>query len=229
MITENDIIQIVLTKQEVLECIGKAINEKYLDNLRDRSPNVQFDCKLRGSVGELAMRKWLTSNGISIQATNIMRDGYNIDIDFLIAGKNLELKTSLIPDRDRTLRNVINKRDIKIIRRSDQSIEQLKGDVHLQIYFKQRTKAKDDWLNKQKINLKSKDLEYLYSAFRADAYLNTTYFVAWIDKETLVKKINSIKEDRLRYWSFNGSLRQFWKCSLKDDCKPPLGVIDFLK
>lgn len=227
MVTESDIIQIVLTKKEVQECIKKAIDVKFLDNLRNRDPRVNFDCKLRGYVGELAMSKWLASHGVSIQGTNMRSVEDSIDIDFLVAGKNLELKTSLIPDIDQTIRNTVNKRDIKLIRRGAQNIEQLKGDVHLQIYFVQRRKKKDDWLKKQNIDLNNEDPDYLYRAFRGDAYLNRTFFVAWIDKATLVKNINSMPE-RDRCWSFKNSLRQFWRCPIKDS-RPPRDLIDYLK
>ncbi len=227
MVTQQDVIKISLSKEEILSCIQRTIGVEFLDNLRNRHPNIQFDCKLRGYVGEYAIKKWFLENGITIEATDYLEDGDNIDIDFLVVGKNIELKTSLIPDSDNDLNTVIANRDIKLIRRGYQTIEELRGDIHMQIYYKQHTKAKDTWLKSQHINLSSLDLDYLYRSFRADAYLNTTFFVAWIDKPTLIKMINSMPFSQ-RCWSFRGSKRQFWRCPLKDS-KRPVDLINYLK
>lgn len=227
MVTKEDIICIKLSKEEILRCIQRTIEIDFIDNLRVRHPNIQFDCKLRGYVGEYAIKKWFVENDINIESSNIIEDGDNIDIDFFIVGKNVELKTSLIPDIDGDIPTVLKNRDIKLIRRGYQTIEELKGDIHMQVYYKQKTKAKDNWLKQQQINLKNKDLDYLYNAFRADAYLNTTFFVAWIDKPSLVKYINSLPVG-LRCWTFRGAQRQFWRCPLKDS-KKPIDLISYLK
>ena len=226
MISANDIIQINLTKQEIIECLQKAVNHKFIDNLRNRHPNVQFDCKLRGYVGEYAIRKWFNTNGITIEATDYLKDGDNIDIDFLVKGRIIELKTSLMPDNDKSFADVINNRDIKLIKRGQQSINELKGDIHMQIYFNQKTKAKDNWLKMQDINL-TNDTEYLYTKFRADAYLNTTMLVAWIDKGTLINYIDTLPEGK-QHWTFAGSQREFWKCPLSK-CRQPIEIIQYLK
>ena len=138
MVSIGDVINLSLTKDEILECLCKTQKMNFLDNLRKRHPNVQFDCKLRGYIGEIAIKKWFSSNGIEIEATDYLPDGDSIDIDFIIAHTNIELKTSLIPDRDGDLEGVLDNRDIKLIRRNGQSIEELKGDVHMQIYYQQK-------------------------------------------------------------------------------------------
>ena len=227
MVSINDVVNIKLSKEEILSCIAKTQQHTFLNNLRERHPNIQFDCKLRGYVGELALKKWFSENNIEIEATDYLEDGENIDIDFVITGQNIELKTSLIPDVDGNIENVIDNRDIKIIRRCNDSIEDLKGDVHMQVYYQQRRKAKDNWLTAQKVDLDSLDLDYLYRAFRADAYLNTTYFVAWIDKPTLIEQIKRLPYDK-RCWTFPGSLREFWVCPLKYS-KAPTELVDYLE
>lgn len=227
MVSIGDVINLSLTKDEILECLCKTQKMNFLDNLRKRHPNVQFDCKLRGYIGEIAIKKWFSSNGIEIEATDYLPDGDSIDIDFIIAHTNIELKTSLIPDRDGDLEGVLDNRDIKLIRRNGQSIEELKGDVHMQIYYQQKTKQKDEWLSMQDIDLKSPNIEYLYKALRADAYLKTTFFVAWIDKQTIIKFIHSLPLAQ-RCWSFPGSMRQFWRCPLKESRKPN-EIIDYFK
>lgn len=227
MVTTQDFINVKLTKDEVLSCLKKAKENTFLDNLRYRHPNVQFDCKVRGYVGELAIKKWFESNSIEIEATDYLADGDSIDIDFKVKGLNLEIKTSLIPDVDGTLENVLAKRDIKLICRNGQSIEQLRGDIHVQIFFQQKTKQKDAWLKQQVVDIKHDSLETLYNSFRADAYTNTTFIVAWIDKETLVSRINAMPISQ-QQWSFPGSSRYFWKCSLKS-AKKPIELITLLK
>lgn len=227
MVTTQDFINLKLTKDEVLSCLKKAKENTFLDNLRYRHPNVQFDCKVRGYVGELAIKKWFESNSIEIEATDYLADGDSIDIDFKVKGLNLEIKTSLIPDVDGTLENVLAKRDIKLICRNGQTIEQLRGDIHVQIYYQQKTKMKDSWLKQQVVDIKHDSLETLYKSFRADAYLNTTFIVAWIDKETLVSRINAMPVNQ-RQWSFKGSSRYFWRCNLKS-AKKPIELISLLK
>lgn len=219
MVSAEDIINLQLSKEEIIECIRKTQSVVFLDNLRKRHPNVQFDCKLRGYIGELAIKKWFLSNGIEIEATDYLPDGDSIDIDFIVAGSNIELKTSLIPDVDINIEGVLNKRDIKLIRRNGQSVEELKGDIHMQIYYQQKTKAKDKWLSEQEVDLYSSDMDYLYTSLKAYAYLSTTFFVAWIDKNTIVKRINSLPVHK-RCWSFPNSLREFWVCPLKSSNKP---------
>ncbi|MBQ1697938.1 MAG: hypothetical protein II075_08640, partial [Bacteroidales bacterium] len=140
---------------------------------------------------------------------------------------NLELKTSLKPDKDVNIQGVINARDIKLIRRCGESVSELRGDVHLQIYFDQKRKAKDQWLKAQDIDLTSKNINYLYDSFLAKAYLEKTYLVAWIDKPTLISKITQLPEYQ-RCWSFPGSQRQFWKCPLAKS-RPPIELIQYLK
>lgn len=226
MVSIRDVVNIKLTKEEILSCIAKTQQHTFLNNLRERHPNIKFDCKLRGYVGELALKKWFSENDIEIEATDYLEDGENIDIDFVITGQNIELKTSLIPDVDGNIENVIANRDIKIIRRGSDSIEDLKGDVHMQVYYQQRRKAKDNWLTEQKVDLNSRDLDYLYRAFRADAYLNTTYFVAWIDKPTLIEQVKKLPYNK-RCWTFPGSLREFWVCPLKYS-KAPNELVNYL-
>ena len=199
--------------------MNKTRENSFLDNLRDRHPNVRFDCTLRGYIGELAMKKWLVENGINPDKTDYLADGDNIDVDFLVKGKNVELKTSLIPDVDETLERVLSKRDIKLIRRGCDSVEQLRGNIHVQIYFNLKTKERDCWLKSKQVNINNADDEFLYDAFGASVYKDNIYFVAWIDKNTLIKRIYSLPIEK-RYWSFRNSQRQFWLCKLLYSHKP---------
>lgn len=59
MVTVHDFINIKLSKEEVLSCMQKAREQSFLNNLRYRHPNVQFDCKVRGYVGELSLKNGL--------------------------------------------------------------------------------------------------------------------------------------------------------------------------
>ena len=66
----QDILKLTLTKEEIIEAITKAKKQNYIDNLRDRHVNVQFDSKLRGYIGEIALKKWFIENNIKIYTTN---------------------------------------------------------------------------------------------------------------------------------------------------------------
>ena len=213
-VTINDSINFILTENEIKTQIQKTIDNPAIigmDNLRVRNPNVKFDCLLRGYVGEYAILKWFNDNGINITVTNFTNDGDNVDVDFYYQEKNIELKTSLVPDRDRTVAKAIEIEDIKLIKRQETRIEDLRGDIHLQIYFDKMRRVKDTWLQAQIIDLTSRDLDYLYNAFNASDYCNDTFFVAWIDKPTLIQQINLLPNNILaRTWSFPQSMRRFW-------------------
>ena len=92
----------------------------------------------------------------------------------------------MTPDVDANLEQAFAKRDIKLIVCGNTKIENLRGDVHLQIMFDQRRKAKDDWLKAQEINLKSTDIDYLHAKIGTRKYKDTIYFAAWIDKQSLI-------------------------------------------
>ncbi len=220
----HDILKLDLTMDDIIAAIARAKEHNFIDNLRDRHNNVQFDSKLRGYIGEIALKKWFFENDIEMITTNYFEEDTGMDIDFEYKGLDLELKTSLIPDADKTLQNVFNRRDIKIIRRT-RKIEELKSDIHIQIYYDQWTNKKDQWLQEQDIDLNSDDLEYLYEAFLAKAYITKTYLVCWIDKATLIERIKKLKGYEK---SWRHARRRFWRCNLKD-CKPPISLIKHLK
>ena len=219
----KEIVKLDLIKNDVIAAIAKAKDQNFIDNLRDRHINVQFDSKLRGYIGEIALKKWFLENDIKITTTNYFEEDIGIDVDFEYKGLDLELKTSLIPDADKTLENVFNKRDIKLIRRT-RKIEDLKSDIHIQIFFEQRTNKKDEWLQEQEIDINSNDFEYLYNAFFAKTYITKTYLFGWIDKDTLAERINKLKGYEK---SWRHARRRFWVCKLKE-CNPPKSLIKYL-
>ncbi len=212
----KEIKNIAITEQEIKIAIYKSQSSYFIDNLRTRHPNVSFDSKIRGFIGEIALKKWFKSNGIIINGDglNHMVDD-NVDIDVLYKGLNIEMKTSLIPDSDKTIKKVFENRDIKLIRR-EKTIEELRGDIHIQLYFGHLRKKKDDWLSLQNVDLKSSNLDYIYDGLLCRSYLDKTYLFGWIDKDTLCKRINSISQYNKRVWSFPNSKKSFWRCPLKD-------------
>jgi hypothetical protein len=221
LITKQDIICLPLADEEIKWGMQKAKEQFSIaqrDNLRTRHVNIQYDCILRGYIGEFAMRKWLEENDIFLTATNFKNDDDTIDIDFLYKEKNIELKTSLIPDGDVTLEKTISLRDIKLIKREDK-IEDLRGDIHLQIYFNQKRKAKDDWLQEQEINIEEENIDVLFEKLLCRCYRNTIYFVGWIDKVSLIEKINSLPPI-MQTWTFANAKRDFWNCKIAESRKP---------
>jgi hypothetical protein len=229
MVTGDDKIKIVLTEAEVRQAIQKTIQNPGIfqrDNLRNRHPNIQFDCMLRGYIGEMGIQKWLLHYGITLDSTNLRPEGESIDIDFLYKSKHIELKTSQIPDRDGDMDTAIGREDIKLIKR-EATIEDLRGDIHLQIFFNQLSKQTDTWLETQDIDLNSQDIDYLYKVFEAKVLLGGTYLVSWIDKPSLISNINTLPDSK-RTWTFPNSLRQFWKCRIRDNRKP-IELIGYLK
>ena len=220
----NQIVKLEVTKDDIMQAIKKVQSQLLLDNLRERHPNVSFDSKLRGAIGEIAIEKWFSTNDIIIESKNTIDMALNIDIDFQYKRLDIELKTSLLPDADGDLETAFNKRDIKLIKRGN-TIEDLKSDIHIQIFYEHRTKMKDDWLVSKNIDLTSGDMNYLYNSLLGKAYLDKTFLFCWIDKPRLVKRVNALPAES-RTWSF--AKRDFWVCPLKA-CFPPQELITYLK
>jgi hypothetical protein len=221
LITIQDIICLPLEDEEIKWVMQKAKDQFAIakrDNLRNRHINIQYDCILRGYIGEYAIRKWLEENEVILTDTNFKNDDDNIDIDFLYNGKNIELKTSLVPDVDITIEKSISLRDIKLIKREN-NIDDLRGDIHLQIYFNQKRKAKDDWLQAQVINIEDESIDVLFEKLLCRCYRKTVFFVGWIDKVSLAKKIKNLPSNK-QTWTFANSKRDFWNCKISDSKKP---------
>jgi hypothetical protein len=221
LITQQDIICLPLEDVEIKWVMQKAKEQFAIakrDNLRHRHVNIQYDCILRGYIGEYALRKWLEENDIILTDTNFKHDGDNIDIDFLYKEKNIELKTSLVPDGDITIKKSISLRDIKLIKR-EAKIEDLRGDIHVQIYFSQRRKAKDDWLQLQEINIEEESIDVLFEKLLCRCYRNSIYLVGWIDKISLIEKINALPPIK-QTWTFVNAKRDFWNCKISESRKP---------
>lgn len=223
-----NLVNIPLQKNEVMSALEQALENNFLDNLRNRHPNVQLDSKLRGYVGELAFSKWMTQHGISFESSNQVEEESGMDIDFQFHGNNkilqIELKTSLIPDADETLEEVLRKRDIKLIRRGEQAIEDLKGDIHVQFFFTQLRIRKDEWLKKQAIKV-NEPLEVIYQKLAAYRYETDTYFARWIAKEELIQQIKQ-KPRHLQQWKYGQ--RTFWCCNLLKEAREPGKLVNYL-
>ncbi|MBR9832489.1 hypothetical protein GYB57_10100 [bacterium] len=222
--------KIAVEEQQIHEAIAQAQQQLFIDNLRNRSLNVALDSKIRGYIGEIAVRTWFASHDIQFSSTNKLNRKSNMDVDFIYQGKSqsveIELKTSLVPDQDRTIESAICQRDIKLIRRGEESIEDLKSDVHIQLFFNQRRAAKDLWLQQQPSIKSTNSVQEIYDRLACFRYLNDTFLIGWIDKPTLIQQINQ-KPNFLKKWSYGQ--RQFWTCSLAKEAKPIDAIIPFLK
>ena len=79
----RSIVHIPLTKVEILPALEKALQQHFIDNLRNRHPNAALNSKLRGSVAELAFKKWAKSHKIEFKQSNIKDYSSGMDIDFV--------------------------------------------------------------------------------------------------------------------------------------------------
>ena len=239
MIAVDDIVKLDVDEKIIKESIEKAIKNNFIDNLRRRHPNVQMDCKIRGYIGEIAIKKFFKKYDIFFDKTDYLTDEMgDIDIDLLYKNKySLEIKTSLVPDNfannkshplDR-IKVCTENFDIKLIKRADK-IEDFKGDIHIQIYYADLRKSKDRYLSNLDIDVGNIDLnnmniiDIIYEKFRAYSYIERSYFVGWIDRATL---INNIEKKKNKTWKFG--YREFWECKLKSEAKKPKDIIDYLK
>lgn len=95
---------------------------------------------------------------------------------------------------------------------------------------------RDNFLKDLKINLNIENktiedsfnslIDEIYNKTYAYLYMDNTFFVGWIDKETLIQQINT-KYSKNPTWSYGK--REFWKCNIEQDAKRPLELIDYLK
>ncbi len=224
-------IQMALEKLDVLNAIKKALQHDFIDNLRFRHPVVAFDSKLRGYIGEMAFEKWLEKEAIPFHQKNEQQSDSGMDIDFIFRNHthhdfHLELKTSLLPDKDGDLEQAMLNRDIKLIRRGNKSIEELEGDIHVQLLFNQLRLRKDDWLKKKSNAILQSDIGTIYQELAGYRYLEDTFMVGWIDKQELIAQIQE-KKAHMRLWKYGK--RQFWTCNIKSEANSPQDLKNYLK
>ncbi len=223
-------VQIAVSEAQILKAIELSKQQLFIDNLRNRAINVAFDSKVRGYVGEIALKEWFNQNGIDFSLTNHFDRKSSMDVDFLYQGNKqmyeIELKTSLVPDQDRTIEEAICQRDLKLIKRGNQPIAALKSDIHIQLMYNQRRAAKDLWLEQQAEITKKTTLEEIYDQLACYRYLTDAYLIGWIDKPTLIQQIEQ-KPTKRQTWKYGQ--REFWTCSLKSEIKPMQSLITFLK
>jgi hypothetical protein len=231
-VTYQDVLALPISEHDILQAIEKAQQCRFVNNLRQRHANIEFDCKIRGFIGETALKNWLATKHIYFQHTNYLADESGIDVDFSYpygeSTLNLELKTSLIPDEWRNLPTCIDRGDIKLIRRGKQTIEQLRGDIHLQIYFRQRRKAKDRWLSSQRVDIYNWKPATLYNFLLGRAYLDNIFLVGWVDKPALIENLTNLPIAQST-WQFSGSGRKFWKCNIARQAYKPLQLVTYLQ
>lgn len=227
MIRLNDFIKLPLNRTDVMSALSQALNKENvgINNLRYRPRMVIMDCKVRGYIGELALRHWFSKYQITFDKVDFFDDDSNMDIDLVYSGTrdyNLEVKTSLVPDFYRDLTGVIQKADIKIIKRTN-DIESVSGDIHIQIYFDFLRKIRDSELKALDQNLAEPN--DIFSAMKLEEYIDNTYFVAWIDKPSLISYINT---QYRKTWSFVNSKRDFWRCPIGNIAKKPIDIIEYI-
>lgn len=113
-----------------------------------------------------------------------------------------------------------------MIKRED-DINSLRGDIHLQVFFDQRRKAKDEWLASRMIDVEEAGIDELFDKMLARCYRSSIYVVGWIDKPTLIAEIEKLNLTD-RTWSFKDSQRLFWNFKITA-CKKPTSLPAFLK
>ena len=129
--TKKDIIKLSITETTILNATEKARQQiVFHDNLRKREPIIQLDSKIRGYIGEVGLKAWFASHNIHFTKANTMKTDVNMDIDFVYQKNDntlhLEVKTSLVADKDKNWDDIFRNRDIKLIRRRNQKIEEVR-------------------------------------------------------------------------------------------------------
>lgn len=225
----NDIIKLNIEKGDVIEAIEKAKRHQFLDNLRRRSPIVAFDSKVRGYLGEIAIKKWLIDHGVTdFRTRGLDEHSCDVDLDIILNNTDIscEIKTSKIPDSIGTLEKVVNSCDIKIIKRNDFIMAD--RDVYIQIYYNLLTKVHDKVLiyrySETGVGADS-NAELIYETYSYWRYLDNTFFVAWDHKSNIEDRLLSLPEDKRTY---SISMRTFYSCPIRCSCEPDQ-IIEYIK
>ncbi len=209
----SEIVKINLSHDELIEAIQHARREHFIDNLRNRSEFVAFDSKVRGYIGEIFLRNLFKASNIKIARIDYEEDGVETDIDFEVVNcRNrsfkVECKTSLVPDTYGSIQSSINKCDIKIIRR-EKHFTRIPIDIHVQIYFDELRKERDESLSSIKRHVADYSDDEILKLLRLTTL--DGYFVAWMDRDSLNDYLDSLPMyDRI--WKFG--FRTFWRCPL---------------
>jgi len=243
LINISDVIILDIQKEDIykgIEIVKKEFEDEkiLIDNLRDRNKFVSFDCRIRGYLGELGIKRILDRNNISYTIDSSPKK-YKSDIDLTIHGLDKkymsEIKTSSMPDGwasngvDVFIRDCINKGDIKIFKwENDEEFKSINREIYIQIYFREKTKERDKFtiqLSNDFPDLLSRSIAEIYERFQFQNLIENTFFVAWVDKKSLINRLEQ-EEKENRYYS-TGDKRQFWKCKIIDS-KSPSKFIEYL-
>jgi len=221
------LIKLDITKEDITSALKKAKTQSFLDNLRERNQFVKLDSKIRGYLGEICIKRWFNENEIEFQDTKFEDVDGNIDIDLLFKNSFseeiiIEIKTSLIPDNWKNIEKTMQRADIKIIKRTEKSVENVHADFHVQIYFNFLRKERDSFLKTISGNINNYNDEDLIKIMNLNNY--EQLFVSWVDKKSLIKYINSVED---KTWSFG--FRNFWKCPINEIGNEPFDIIKALK
>lgn len=247
MITLDKVIIMDISKDDILNAVERARQLSFQDNLRNRKPTVQFDCKVRGFLGEIGITKWLNSFGVKCWPEE--KDGisamdiYRSDIDLNIRGMQKdylsEIKTSAKPDSWTTVdistdkvfisKCIING-DIKIIAHKNADYHtDIDRDIYIQVYFGVKTAEHDNMLNERYsenrdfLLMNNNDICHFLGLYD---YIENIYFVGWKDKKSIIEELDNMKPYERSYDI--GAMRSFWKCSLKT-ARPPISLINYLR
>jgi len=225
MATKDDLLQLNITDDMLIEAVTHSLQMSFIDNLRNRSPFVQFDSKIRGYLGEIAIGNLLMAHGITIKSVDKNEEELGEDIDMTVANEfsdniRLEIKTSLIPDLWKTLDTVYENADIKIIKR-EADYRDIKADLHIQIYFNMWRKARDIEMNSIDGSPQNYTIQQLIDIMKLKRLKEV--FAAWIDKQTLIYNL-----DKKKYKTWRYGYRTFWDCPLSE-AKKPNQIFDFIK
>ena len=202
MVTVNDFLKVNICYEDLEQALVLSLEKSFMDNLRRRNPFVQLDSKVRGYLGEFAIRKIIERSGnLSILKTDFVSSDSFEDKDIVIKNNYsddiiLEIKTSLLPDVWRSLDALLQYADIKIIKR-EYSYRDIRADFHIQIYFHFFRKERDTYLSSIPGTPDDYSIDELIQIMKLNEL--TESFVAWIDKPTLISNL-----DRSKYktWHF---------------------------
>lgn len=153
---------------EIQQAEEKAKQNSFVNNLRDRTALIGFDCKVRGYLAEIYVQRLLKNNFIEYE-TNVMGNRDFEDHDIVISENKsiISIKSSLIPDR-----YDLNKCDLKVYKNTENIDNDINWDIGVQIYFDQKKTTWEKNVENERVNYQQLAIKNFYWILRSDALKN---------------------------------------------------------
>lgn len=228
MMTIEDVYQLPVNNliiDKTMRNVVKKYNYTYRSLMYHRTPVELLDNLYMGDLAKNALYAYLvaTCNRPVIDYDVIRTDNFeSADPGWDMMVGNLKLKVEIkssIPPNGENLRDIIDKRDIKITASHDKghtwiNPNDIESDIHVQVYFYAKS-YKNGYTSFEDLSrVITADYHAVKQIINSDKY-NKPLFFGFSKKKLIIAHINSLPSFA-RTWTFSWTNRIYWKCPIKD-------------